>query len=79
MNLPFFFYSFLKLVTKTQPDIIGFQELRFEMPQGGREGPSQIDHILPHLPGYQVHFVFLYYNFPCAASYISLCNIVVKN
>ncbi|RUS74138.1 hypothetical protein EGW08_018093 [Elysia chlorotica] len=49
------FEKILNLLRKTQPDIAGFQEVRYEHASGGRLGPNQIDHLVSALPGYQVH------------------------
>ncbi|XP_059176562.1 uncharacterized protein LOC131956157 [Physella acuta] len=48
--------SIIKLLHKAKPDIIGFQEIRFENHLGESLGPSQMDHLVFKMPEYQ--FVF---------------------
>ncbi|GFS06061.1 endonuclease/exonuclease/phosphatase [Elysia marginata] len=43
----------LQILHETQPDIAGFQEVRFEQASGGKFGPNQVEHLLSALPGYQ--------------------------
>ncbi|XP_022098228.1 uncharacterized protein LOC110983346 [Acanthaster planci] len=42
-----------RLVADTKADIIGFQEVRFEVNKGGRLGPCQVQQLAKHLPQYQ--------------------------
>ncbi|XP_041369263.1 uncharacterized protein LOC121383350 [Gigantopelta aegis] len=42
-----------KVVIEHQPDIIVFQEVRFETGRGGKLGPSQVQHLSKMLPAYQ--------------------------
>ncbi|GFO04975.1 rxlr-like protein [Plakobranchus ocellatus] len=42
-----------KLLAQAQPDIVGFQEVRFEQPAGEELGPNQVEHLVSALPGYQ--------------------------
>ncbi|XP_033757442.1 uncharacterized protein LOC117339844 [Pecten maximus] len=48
--------DFGEVLAKTKPDIIGFQEVRYEYSKGGQLGPSQVQHLADMLEGYQ--FVF---------------------
>ncbi|OWF46666.1 uncharacterized protein LOC110455435 isoform X2 [Mizuhopecten yessoensis] len=45
-----------EVVARSKPDIIGFQEVRYEYSKGGQLGPSQVQHLVDMLEGYQ--FVF---------------------
>ncbi|KAK3598687.1 hypothetical protein CHS0354_006365 [Potamilus streckersoni] len=45
-----------KIVNSTSPDIVGFQEVRYEDLKGGDMGPNQVGTLAELLPGYQ--FVF---------------------
>ncbi|XP_060072528.1 uncharacterized protein LOC132552378 [Ylistrum balloti] len=47
---------FGEVVTRSTPDIIGFQEVRYEYSKGGQLGPNQVQHLADMLEGYQ--FVF---------------------
>ncbi|XP_069139671.1 uncharacterized protein [Argopecten irradians] len=48
--------SFGEVLAKSKPDIIGFQEVRYEYSKGGQLGPCQVQHLADMLEDYQ--FVF---------------------
>lgn len=50
------FERILQLLGEIQPDIAGFQEVRFQQGLGGKFGPNQAEHLTLALPDYQ--FVF---------------------
>ena len=47
------------LIKSTMADVIGFQEVRFDVNSGGSLGPCQVEQLANHLPEYQVVHLLL--------------------